>query len=206
MAKGRTPGKKAARTIGVESGLVSVVPDSAARSYVRSEIEREGFHRSGCTPIVLFPRSEAGEATREWVERMFAAMDEVRRTHPREALETAGLSPDGAGVDVGIIDIPVTFRGPLGLVASNLEHRSAEFLGENLRHVDGLFSGTFHDQMTLATVLHAVRPDGTPEIHYHNLIFGVRREFREGRTLTGPLDLKPVLAALTRRLRLGIVA
>jgi hypothetical protein len=141
MAKRRTPEKKAARTIGVESGLVYVVPYSAARSYVRSEIEREGFHRSGCTPIVLFPRSEAGEATREWVERIFAAMDEVRRTHPREALETAGLSPDGAGVDVGIIDIPVTFRGPWELVASNLGRRSAEFFEENLRHVDGLLSG-----------------------------------------------------------------
>jgi hypothetical protein len=58
---------------------VYVVPYSAARYYVRSEIEREGFHRSGCTPIVLFPRSDAGEATREWVERIFAAMDEVRR-------------------------------------------------------------------------------------------------------------------------------
>jgi hypothetical protein len=60
--------------------------------------------------------------------------------------------------------------------------------------------------MTLVSVLHAVRPDGTPELHSHKLIFGVRREFWEGRTLTGPLDLKPVLAALTRRLRLGLVA
>jgi hypothetical protein len=97
-------------------------------------------------------------------------------------------------------------RLPQNSVASNLEHRSAEFFEENLRHVEGLLCGTFHDQMTLATVLHAVRPDGTPEIHSHNLIFGVRREFREGRTRAGPLDLKPVLAALTRRLRLGIVA
>jgi hypothetical protein len=71
MAKGRPPGKKAARTIRVESGLVYVVPYSASRSYVRSEIEREGFHRTGCIPIVLSPRSEAGEATHEWVERIW---------------------------------------------------------------------------------------------------------------------------------------
>ena len=134
-------------------------------------------------------------------------MDEVRRIHPREALETPGLSPLGGGVDVGLLDIPVTVRGPLELVTATLKHRPMEIFEANLLHVDALLAGTFHDQMTLVNVLHVVRPDGTPEIHYHNLVFGVRREFREGRTIIGPLDLKPMLDSLTTqfRFRLGVV-
>ena len=204
--KGKTR-KNPTRTIRVESGAVYVVPFPFARSYFGFEIEDEGFHRSDCHPVVLLPRHEAGQATREWVEAIFAAMDEVRRIHPREALETPGLSPLGGGVDVGLLDIPVTVRGPLELVTSNLERRPMEIFEANLLHVDALLAGTFHDHMTLVSVLHVVRPDGTPEIHYHNLVFGVRREFREGRTIIGPLDLKPMLDSLTTqfRFRLGVV-
>jgi hypothetical protein len=199
--------KKPTRTIRVESGAVYVVPFPFARSYFGFEIEDEGFHRSDCHPVVLLPRHEAGPATREWVEAIFAAMDEVRRIHPREALETAGLSPLGGGVDVGLLDIPVTVRGPLGLVTANLGRRPMEIFEANLVHVDALLADTFHDQMTLVSVLHVVRPDGTPEIHYHNLVFGVRREFRAERTIIGPLDLKPMLDALTTQFhfRLGVV-
>ena len=199
--------KNPTRTIRVESGAVYVVPFPFARSYFGFEIEDEGFHRSDRHPVVLLPRHEAGQATREWVETIFAAMDEVRRIHPREALETPELSPLGGGVDVGLLDIPVTVRGPLELVTSNLKRRPMEIFEANLLHVDALLAGTFHDHMTLVSVLHVVRPDGTPEIHYHNLVFGVRREFREGRTIIGPLDLKPMLDSLTTqfRFRLGVV-
>ena len=108
---------------------------------------------------------------------------------------------------MGLLDIPVTVRGPLELVASTLERRPMDVFEANLVHVDALFAGTFHDQMTLVSVLHVVRPGGTPEIHYHNLVFGVRREFRAGRTIIGPLDLKPMLDSLTTqfRFRLGVV-
>ena len=61
--KGRAR-KKPTRTMRVESGMVYVVPFSAVRSYFCFEIEGEGFHRPGYLPIVLFPRVEAGQATR----------------------------------------------------------------------------------------------------------------------------------------------
>src|SRR5512135_1974165 len=156
--------KSPTRTIRVESGAVCVVPFPFARSYFAFEIEDEGFHRSDCHPVVLLPRHEAGPATREWVETIFAAMDEVRRIHPRETLETPGLSPLGGGVDVGLLDIPVTVRGSLELVTSKLKRRPMEIFEANLVHIDALLAGTFHDQMTLVSVLHVVRPDGTPEI------------------------------------------
>jgi hypothetical protein len=191
--------------ISVESGAVYVVPFSFIRSYLSHEIEDESFYRSGCRPIVLFPRVEAGEASKEWFETLLGEMEELHRRHPRERLETPGVSPVGGGVDVGLIDIPVTFRGPLGLVTSNLKRRPMELFEENLRHVDALFAGTFHDQMTLVSVLHVFQPGGARQIHYHNLVFGVRREFRDGRVLVGPLDLKPMLDALTSELQLGVV-
>ena len=81
-----------------------------------------------------------------------------------------------------------------------------EFFDANLRHIEGLFAGAFQDQMTLATVLHAVSAAGSPCIHHHNLLFGIRREYREGRLLVGPVDFGPVLSALTRKLRLCVVA
>jgi hypothetical protein len=197
---------RAKRPIRVESHAVYVVPFSQARSYVRWEIESEGHHRTGVVPIVLFPRSEAGTGNQEWVEMIFASLEEGRRTHGREAFETPNLLSDGRPVDIGLIDIPAKFKENLNLVTSNMAHRSYAFLDENLRHVDRLFAGMFHDQMTLATVLHAVSPDGSPCIHYHNLIFGIRREFRNGHTLIGSLDFRPVLEALTRKLRLCVVA
>jgi hypothetical protein len=195
---------KSPRAIRVESGAVYIVPFPFVRSYYAFEIEDEGFHRSDCHPVVLLPRHEAGPATREWVETIFAAMDEVRRVHPRQALETPGLSPLGGGVDVGLLDIPATVRGPLELVTANLKDRPMEVFEANLFHIDSLLADTFHDQMTLVTVPHMARPDGTPEFHYHNLVFGVRREFRAGRTIIGPLDLKPMLETLAQQFRLQL--
>jgi hypothetical protein len=133
-------------------------------------------------------------------------MDAVRQSGPPTLVTIPEPGAEGTTIDVGLVDIPITFAGPLPLVASNLEHRAAEFLEANLRHIDGLFAGTFHDQMTLVSVLHAVRPDGTPEIHYHKLVFGVRREWRGEKALVGPLDFEPMLAVLGRRLRVGVVA
>src|SRR5512135_1340172 len=157
--KGR-PRKKPTQTIRVESGAVYVVPFPFARSYFAFEIEDEGLHRSDCHPVVLLPRHEAGPATREWLETIFAAMDEVRRIHPRAALEIPELSPLGGGVDVGLLDIPVTVRGPLELVTANLRDRPMEVFKANLFHIDALLADTFHDQMTLVAVPHVARPDG----------------------------------------------
>jgi hypothetical protein len=196
---------KTKRTIRVESHAVYVVPFSHARSYYRWEIESEGHHRTGCEPLVLFPRSEAGPGKPEWVEMIFDSLDQGRLIHGRDAFETSCLS-DGRPIDIGLIDIPVTFKGDFNLVTSTLAHRSSALLDENLRHVDRLFAGTFHDQMTLATVFHVVSPDGSPCIHHHNLVFGIRREFRDGRMLLGPLDFRPMLQALTKTLKVGLVA
>src|SRR5512135_954543 len=196
--------KSPTRTIRVESGAVCVVPFPFARSYFAFEIEDEGFHRSDCHPVVLLPRHEAGPATREWVEAIFAAMDEVRKIHPREILEIPELSPLGGGVDVGLLDIPATVRGPLELVTANLKDRPMEVFEANLFHIDSLLADTFHDQMTLVTALHMARADGTPELHFHNLVFGVRREFRAGRTIVGPLDLEPMLDTLAQQFGLQL--
>jgi hypothetical protein len=204
--KGRACKHPARDPISVESGAVYVVPFSFIRSYLSHEIVDESFYRSDCQPIVLFPRVEAGTASKEWFDSLLDGMDELHHRHPRENLETPGVSPvDGGGIDIGLIDIPVTFRGPLTLVAASMKHHPTKFMEENLRHVDELFGGTFHDQMTLVSTLHVFKPGGERQIHFHNLVFGVRREFRDGQVLVGPLDLKPMLDTLTSKLRLGVV-
>src|SRR3954465_3564237 len=65
MAKRRwqKPRKRKSSAICVEASTAYVVPFTSTRSYYRTEITNEGFRRSGCTPIVLFPRAEVGEAT-----------------------------------------------------------------------------------------------------------------------------------------------
>jgi hypothetical protein len=202
---GPKPRKKKSKAIRLRATTAYVVPLAVTRSYFRTEIASEGFHRSGCVPLVLCPRAEVGEATPEWVENLFAEMDEVRQTGSPAPVSIPELGAEGRDIDVGLVDIPITFEGPLPLVASNLERRHSEFLDTNLRYLDGLFSGALHDQMILVNVLHAVRPDGTPSLHYHNLVFGLRKEIREDRTLIGPLDLGPLLGALGRRLQVGLV-
>ena len=192
---------KQSNHISVESGAVYVVPFSHIRSYLAHEILSEGIHRSECASFVLSPQDEAGPASKEWFDSLLENMDELHRHHPREELETPGISPLGDGVDIGLIDIPVTFRG----TPANLERHSAKFMEENIKHIDALFAGTFHDQMTLESAIHVIKPSGERQFHVHNLVFGVRREFRDDRALIGPLDLTPMLDALTSKLQLGVV-
>src|SRR5512135_2710357 len=108
---------KQAEPICVASGAMYVVPFSHIRSYLAHEILSEAFYRSDCQPIVVYPEVEAGTASKGWFDSLLENMDELHRRHPREELETPGVSPlDGGGVDIGLIDIPVVFHGPLALV------------------------------------------------------------------------------------------
>ena len=46
-----------------------------------------------------------------WVEMIFASLEEGRLTHGSEAFETPNLLSDGRPVEIGLLDIPVTFKG-----------------------------------------------------------------------------------------------
>src|SRR5512135_389575 len=201
--KARKSSLKQPEHISVESSAVYVVPFSHIRSYLAHEILSEGIHKSECDPFVLFPAVEAGPASKEWFDSLLDNMDELHRRHSRDELVTPGISPVGGGVDIGLIDIPVTLRGPFSL--ASLRHQTTKFMEENMKHVDMLFAGTFHDQMTLVSVFHVFKPSGERQFHFHNLVFGVGREFRDDRELIGPLDLTRMLDALTSELQLGVV-
>jgi hypothetical protein len=209
MSRGRKGSRKKPGRIRVESSRVYVVPYAGARSFFREEIEQEGFQRIAGPLIVMHPRHEVVEVQerqKAWVARIFAALWQVRESYPPETLGIRGLIAGGRLVDVGLIDIPVTCRGPPKRIREVMAAKPMALFEENLTHIDGLFAGTYDDQMTLVSCLHVLRPDGVPEVHFHNVIFGVRREFRDGVTRTGPLDFRPLLGALGKRLRLSVIA
>lgn len=193
-----------AARIRVEPDMVSVVPFSVARSYYEREVENEGHHRAGSEPVIVFPKEDVGQDGREWVRHTFLEMDEVRRTCPREAFEFKSLVSHETVLDIGLVDIPVWFRGDLELMTLNLRRRPMWFFEENGLVLDKLFAGAFHDQMNLVSAFHSLRTDGTSEFHYHNLIFGIRRERRGMRSLCGPLDFRPILAKLGKMLNVGV--
>jgi hypothetical protein len=109
-------------------------------------------------------------------------------------------------VDIGLIDIQVFFDGPMDLLVEQLKTDSTRFLDENLKHVDWLCSRVFHDQMVLVFACHVFTAGGDRRVHYHNVIFGLRKEIRDGHELIGPLDMEPLVRALDRRIRVGLVA
>jgi hypothetical protein len=76
---------------------------------------------------------------------------------------------------------------------------------ENFRHFDSVCAGALHDQMIVATVLHVFHSDGSPLLHYHNLIFGLRQEVRGHMDILGPLDLDPMLTKLSKSGPLSII-
>src|SRR5262249_30811330 len=118
--------------IGVQCGHVTVVPYHLMQSYFHWEIESEGSHRSDCKPVVLFPRSEAGEATKEWVERIFSDCA-FAREHGRKTVRFPQLAVADDSIDIGLLDIPVTFKGDLDTIVANMRHRPREFLEQNLQ-------------------------------------------------------------------------
>jgi hypothetical protein len=71
-------------------------------------------------------------------------------------------------------------------------------LTENLRHLDSICAGAFHDQMILATTPHCFHSDGSLLLHYHNLIFGMRQEVCGDTDILAPLDMGPLLKALSK--------
>ena len=78
-------------------------------------------------------------------------------------------------------------------------------MAENFRHFDAVCAGALHDQMIIASVPHVFHSNGSVLFHYHNLIFGLRQEVRGDMDILGPLDMDPLLKALSRSGPIGII-
>ena len=83
-------------------------------------------------------------------------------------------------------------------VRPRLREESDKLIRENMIHIDKVCADTLHDQMVIAVAPHVYRADGSYFYHYHNLIFGLRQEARGDMDILGPLDVEPVMRALSR--------
>jgi hypothetical protein len=186
---------------------IAVVPMEHAETYVEHEILSEGRWASGRQLIIVRPSQDAGAAAGHWWPRTLERMRDARRRKGTLPLtvDTAGGPP--MQIDIGLVDVTVFFQMPPGvppLPASRAEYDMT--LTENFRHFDSLCSGALHDQMIVATVLHSFHSNGTRLLHYHNLIFGLRQEVRGDMDILGPLDMHPVLKALSRSGPVNIIS
>lgn len=186
---------------------VAVVPMAHADTYIEHEIFSEGEWASGRHLILLRPSVAVGRADSHWWPTTLERMREARRRKG-----TLPMSIDvGTGppmeIDIGLVDVTVFFQMPPGLPPS-LPSTRDEYdmtLTENLRHLDSVCAGALHDQMIVATVMHTFHSSGSPLLHYHNLIFGLRQEVRGDMDLLGPLDLNPLLKALSQSGPLSVI-
>lgn len=95
---------KAEPTIQV-TDRVSVVPMEHVESYVNYEILREGKWRSDVPLILMRPPHEAGRADSRWFSKTLARMREARQRKGPMPIKMEGME-----IDVGLIDIIVSFR------------------------------------------------------------------------------------------------
>ena len=171
---------------------ISVVPMEHVESYFNHEVAREGDLRRSAVPIVVVqPRSESGRADDDWFPRLLAQMRQARCDHG-----TIPVNINGMEIDIGLIDMQVSFHAPAEKLVRMRDEDKQQMTVENFRHFDQLCAGAFNDQMVMATATHAYRPDGSHLFHYHNLIFGLRKEIRDGREIVDPIDLEPLLKVL----------
>jgi len=185
---------KAGPTIEV-TDRVSVVPMEHVETYFKYEVAREGKWRSGVPLVIIRPSHDAGRADSAWFPKTLQRLWEARKR--KGALP---VSVEGMEIDVGLIDIIVSFRIMPGnkLVLAQTDDEKNKLLRENLIHLDKVCGGTLHDQMIIALAAHIFRSDGELLFHYHNLIFGLRQEVRGDLDVLGVLDMQPLMKALSR--------
>jgi hypothetical protein len=179
---------------------IYVLPMELTEPYLLSNIVREGVWNEAPPVIVMRPKEEFGRADDAWFGRTLGQMRQVRKPGTLRFC----IGEDGVDLDVGLIDIQVYFEADAARRNSDRVSDS-RFYDENFRLVDELTGGELHTQMVLATAVHRYRPDGSYGDHYHNLIFGLRRQIDGSREHLGVLDLVPVLKALGDGRTLNII-
>jgi hypothetical protein len=198
----RAAGMGQAKPIIRVTDRVDVVPMQHVETFFNYEIAREGKWRSDVPVIIMRPEHDAGQADNGWFPKTLARM--------REARERKGTLPvriGGTDVDVGLIDVTVFFQIMPGnkLVHPRTREESDKLFNENLIHLDKVCANALHDQMIIAIAQHIYHSNGSFLYHYHNLIFGLRQEVRGDMDILGPLEMEPLLKALSKSGPLSVI-
>lgn len=176
-----------------------VVSMEKAESYYRDEIANEGSLGNCSPPIIMLPQEEAaGKVNDKWLSDIYEQLKEVRSL----GLVKPFCLEDGYNIDIGLVDIQIIFHGSPKQIHSSLRTNPNLFFEKNARHLDLLSQGSIHDQMFLILAFHSLTPQGASLFHYHNVIFGLRKE----KNLVGYLNFEDLLSKLDRRTKIGFVA
>jgi hypothetical protein len=186
---------------------VDVVPMDHVETFFRYEIASEGKWRSDVPVIILRPDHDKGLADSSWFPKTLDRMREARRrkgTIPTKINIGEGRAIE---IDVGLVDVTVFFQIMPGnkLVDPRTPEESDKLFHENLIHLDKVCGDSLHDQMIIAIAQHLYHSNGSLLFHYHNVIFGLRQEARGDMDILGPLDMDPLLKALSRSGPLNVI-
>lgn len=184
-AKGRTETARPPIEVGVY-----IVPMELTEEYYRTQIAREGCWNDDPPVIVHRPVTRMFRADDAWLRQTLGQMREVRRPGTNRAVFPAG---GGFGreidIDIGLIDVQIYFPGYSG------RQGGSPMTDENFREADRLCGHELHTQMVMAASVHQYRPDGSYCLHYHNLIFGLRKQIEPDEHI-GVIDLTPLVRVL----------
>ncbi|GLT20488.1 hypothetical protein GCM10007938_42730 [Vibrio zhanjiangensis] len=165
-------------SISINSSVVAVSLNQASY-YFQNEIEHEGPFKTNPLTVIVLPESETGIANQYWTQAMLNIQQETREYSEPELIQLS----DGTFFDVGLLDIQVFFDGENGPIKALLKKQPDFFLKENLKHIEDVYGILFHDQMIVSTTLHTKRTDGEFQLHYHNIIYSLRKEKERIETL-----------------------
>lgn len=186
------------------TSIVTLVPLEHARSYFAGEIASEGRFRSGVPVIPILPARDAGRpCPPNWFPDLYVQMRQARN----RAMPKLYRLRDGKKIDVGIIDITIALHVPdEGMIPHLIE--SETFTRENLDFLDCITAEKICPPMVFATAFHNYHSNGSHHYHFHNLIFGLRKEISEpdGKESIGTIDLLPLIEALNEWHDQNIVA
>jgi hypothetical protein len=168
----------------LETGIY-IVPMGLVEQYYHTQIACEGIWNADPPVIIMRPNEEFDRATDEWFARTLSQMREVRNPgtiryrFPGDAREI--------DIDIGLIDVQIYYPG---------NPDKARTILDNFHKANALCGHQFHTQMVIATAVHHYRPDGSPALHFHNVIFSLRKEYDGDRVHLGVLELLPLVHAL----------
>lgn len=177
---------------------VSVVPMELVELYYRTQIASEGYLNA--EPAVIVTRPQAGllRADDAWFFQTLDEMRAVRRHGTNRTVFPAGPGRAAIDVDIGLIDVQVFFNAYDGI------HAGSPRTEENFSRFRRICGGEAHDQMVMATAVHHFRPDGSLLLHYHNLVFALRKQV-DPDVHIGLLDLTPLVRAIGNNHRLHVL-
>jgi hypothetical protein len=173
---------------GIETA-VYVVPMDLVEGYYHTQIAREGLWNDDPPVIVTRPVTEIFRADDEWFDHTLSQMREVRRPGTNRYVFPGEAGKSDTDIDIGLIDVQVYFNHYTG------DRRGSPKTNENFQIAERLCGSNLTTQNVLATAVHQHRPNGDYVLHYHNLIFALRKQVDPDEHI-GIVDLLPLVKAL----------